>query len=231
MNRDLFEYDEQNHLGYYNGKLIPSVTQLLDILLPLDDSIPEDRLTNAAKRGTDIHALLENLNESIVARNISANDYACKSGSQEVYDYASILNAYHLRPLKYEEMVFLLDENGEPICYGHYDCIVGAYADIDPFENGQPYMLDYKTTSVFDKRKTSLQTHIYRVAFNQQGILQLNKHTFGLHLRDGVKLIPLKDQEDDYIISLCKELRVLFEERNNKQWHTNKVIYSLKAIE
>lgn len=217
MEKELFEYNEQEHLGYYNGKLIPSVTQLLDVILPLDDSIPEDRLTNAARRGTTIHDLLEKLNDNIVNKHIVQNDFACRCNCQEVYDYTSVLNAYHLRPLKYEETIFLLDENEEPICYGHFDCIIGGCADITPFEKDQAYLIDFKTTSVFDKRKTSLQTHIYRVAFNQQGIFQLNKHTFGFHLRDGVKIIPLKDQDDDYILELCKKLRVMFDERKSAQ--------------
>ena len=205
MNKDLFTYDESTHTGTYNGFVIPSVTQLLDLLYPLSEDIPSDRLEKAADRGTTIHAQIENLNELYVKKSVLPDRYV---SSQETLDYVAILNAYHLRPLRYEELVFLLDEKGEPICYGHFDLILGAFKNIEPFTSDMAYMFDIKTTSLFAKNKTSLQTHAYRVAFNQNHEhLKVSPQTYGLWLRDGVKVIPLKQQSDDFIISLFKQLR------------------------
>ena len=129
FDRDLFTYNEEKHLGYYNGELVPSITQLLDILYPYGENVPQERLKNKATKGTELHELLESINFEFdnsldfdtnlsVAIN-KAIHLKEKSGRQELIDYVSILSAYKLRPFDYEEMVFLLDENGDLICYGH----------------------------------------------------------------------------------------------------------------
>lgn len=213
FDRNNFKYDEESHKGFYRGVLVPSVTQLIECLYPLDDDIPEERLTNAAKRGTTIHNEIAEINE-IINRHILPFDKASQS-SEEVKDYVAFINAYHLTPLRFEEMVFLLDEDKELICYGTYDLILGAYQDIEPFKAQKCYLFDIKTTSVFNKPKTALQTQIYRVAFKQMfPNLEIEDETFGLHIRDGIKVIPLKAESDDYIIRECKMLRGIWNEQN-----------------
>ena len=213
FDESLFTYDAKKHLGYYKGVLIPSVTQLLELFMPISGDIPLERLEKAAKRGTDIHADIERINnllaESVRFGDQYAIDYAVNMGGA-TYDYMCLMKVFNLIPLKYEELVFLLDEMGEPICYGHFDLIVGCNKTIDPFTGGEAYMTDIKTTSVFDKVKTALQTHAYRVAFNQTHKQKLLQQTFGIWLRDGVKLIPLELLEDNYIIEFYKTLRRLW---------------------
>lgn len=213
MNRELFNYDEQSHKGTYKGFPIPSVTQLLDILFPLSSDIPTDRLEKASDRGTTIHAQIENINKLLMAKVEMPNNYQY---ANETLDYMAILNAYNLIPLRCEELVFLLDENDEPICFGHYDLVLGAQKNNEPFTDQMAYMFDIKTTSLFAKEKTALQTHAYRVAFNQNSqYLKLSPQTYGLWLRDGVKIIPLKQQSDEYIINLFKQLRGVWNETKN----------------
>ena len=209
-----FEYYEKKHLGTYQGHLVPSITQLLDVLFPLNSEIPQDRLEKAAKRGTDRHSEIERVNDMMNVKHIIPS--GCQDNTtQETKDYLGLINAFSLRPICYEELVFLLDENGELICYGHFDLVVGAYKDIEPFEKDKAYMCDIKTTSVFDKEKTSWQTHAYRVALKQKGImLNLANKTFGIHLREGVKLIPLKDRTDEQVLSQFKLLSNVWRERN-----------------
>lgn len=208
-----FKYDEDLHKGFYRGVQVPSVTQLIECLYPLDDDIPEERLKNAAKRGTKIHNEIEQINE-IIKRNILPFDKA-QSLSSQAQDYVAFIKAYHLIPLRFEEMVFLLDEDKELICFGTYDLILGALQDIAPFKAQKTYLFDIKTTSVFDKPKTALQTQIYRVAFKQMfPNLEIEDETFGLHIRDGIKAIPLKTESDDYIIRQCKMLRGIWNEQH-----------------
>lgn len=222
FNKELFRYDEETHTGYYNDKVVPSVTQLVDILYPYDSDIPQERLENAAKRGTTIHGIIEvantyfdnpldfetNLHEVM-------ND-ALRMGTKELIDYVQILSAYKLRPFDYENIVFLVDENGDLICYGHYDCVVMATKDItigetNLFIEGRLYLIDYKTTSLFDRRKVALQESIYATAYQQSSGNQISG-IYGLWLREGAKIIPLNQKKDDYVINLCKALRSEYEQ-------------------
>lgn len=223
MDISLFKYDETKHLGYYNGKLIPSTTQLLDIIYPLDSDIPQDRLDKASERGTEIHKLIEELNKYfddplpynvLLDENIDiAIEMKEDTGKQEIIDYVSILSAYKLKPYDYEQVVFLLDENEEPICYGHYDSTMLATETNELVEENNLYLVDFKTTSLFDKKKTNLQTSIYSVAY-EQNKGETIKGTFGIWLREGVKIIPLELKDKVYVIKLCKELRKIYDERN-----------------
>lgn len=216
FDKSLFRYDSANHLGYYKNKLIPSATQLCEILFPLDDTIPEDRLKNAAERGTKIHGFIEDVNNIIRDKGLYRTlkeEISMFETEKDIIDYFSLLNTYQLEPYDFEQLVFLLDENDEPICYGHYDLVVRAKEDIAPFTKGSLYMVDAKTTSVFAKGKTALQTAIYRVAYNQLGNGYCEKQTFGIWLRDGVKLIPLDPKEENELIALCKGLRSIFDDR------------------
>lgn len=228
FDRNLFTYDEENHLGYYNGVLVPSTTQLLDIVFPLDKDIPTERLVNASERGTEIHELIETLNSyfdnpfeykhNLEVVNEVAKNLSNKAGKKELKDYVAFLNAYKLKPFDYEELIFLLDENGDLICYGHYDCTFQATQDIsvddiDLFRENQLYMVDFKTTSLFAKKKTQLQLSIYALAYEQSS-KNFITNIYGLWLREGVKLIPLNRQDNTYVIKLCKELRKIYDSRN-----------------
>ena len=58
FNEDNFTYDEEKHLGYYKGELVPSVTQLVDLVYPMSENIPLDRIQNAADKGSELHEAL-----------------------------------------------------------------------------------------------------------------------------------------------------------------------------
>lgn len=218
FDKSLFKYDSENHLGYYKNKLIPSATQLVDVLYPLDDAIPEDRLKKAAEHGTSVHGLIEDINNIIrekgLYRTLKDDMFMFNNTNEtEVVDYFALLNTYQLVPYDFEQLVFLLDENDEPICYGHFDLVVKATADITPFTKDSLYLADVKTTSLFDKKKVALQTAIYRVAYNQLGNGYCEPQTFGIWLKDGVKLVPLDPKEETELIALCKGLRGIFDGR------------------
>ena len=215
FNRELFTYDEETHSGFYEGKPIPSVTQLVDIIYPLDSDIPSDRLELAAERGTKIHARVEEINyvfDSNYGGNFQitlkkAIDRALEMGMQETLDYVSILSAYKLRPFDYENLIFLLDENDEAICFGHYDLVCQHEQDIDfaNFRQGELALFDVKTTSLFNKKKVALQESIYALAYEQCSRNRIS-NILGLWLRDGVKVIPLERLDNKFVIALCKGL-------------------------
>lgn len=225
FNQELFIYDKETHTGTYNGELVPSVTQLLEVMFPLSDNIPQDRLNKAAERGTTIHEAIELLNSYFdnplsFKQNISeVIDTIAKKDVPELIDYVSFISAYKLRPFDYENLIFLLDEKGELICYGHYDCTYLATQDItvnetDLFRENYLYMFDYKTTSLFAKKKTQLQLSIYALAYEQMS-KNFISNIYGLWLREGIKLIPLYRQDNKYIIELCKKLKELWRKERN----------------
>ena len=198
---------------------MPSTTQLIDCLYPLDPKIKQEVLKKAADRGTTIHNAIENFNNFYLKEHkfplVNTN---C---DQELQDYYSLLIAYDLRPLYAEQLVFLLDENEELICYGHYDFILECVKNNELFNCLELYLFDLKTTCTFDKKKTKLQTQIYRVACNQLG-LDINGKTCGLWLRDGnANIYPFEQVEDTQVIKLCKGLRKIWESRKERGENDN----------
>ena len=229
FNKELFEYDSVNHIGYYQGEVIPSVTQLLELLFPIDKDIPADRLQKAAERGTEIHDKIAQLNE--VFRDCTDNEYeqllneaikyAIRSGMQELIDYVSLLKAYRLIPYESEEMVFLLDENQDLICYGTLDLIAKSkdtvtFGDDTLFEEGDYNLFDFKTTSLFASEKTSWQTMVYALAYQQAHKLPISR-TFGIWLRDGIKIMPLHSLDPQQTIETFKRLRAAYDIRRTNQ--------------
>lgn len=218
FNKELFKYDEETHTGYYNGEIVPSVTQLVDILYPYGEDIPQERLEQAAERGTMIHSIIEHINgmfdnpldlSTCLQESIS---YAyLNKQPQEVMDYIYLLGVCGLRPFDYENLIFLLDEKGELICYGHYDLVCQATKDIPCyFQESLLYLFDVKTTSLFDRKKVAFQESIYALAYEQTTGNNILTGICGIWLKDGAKIIPLDRQGDDYIIKLCKKLKEIF---------------------
>lgn len=219
FDKSLFTYYPDTHLGFYDGKLVPSTTQLIECLYPLDPNIKQEVLKKAGERGTAIHNTVEDFNDFYIKeqklKSVDDGDI------QELKDYYSLLMTYDLRPLYAEQIVFLLDDKGELICYGHYDFVLECIKSNELFNCLDTYLFDLKTTSTFDKKKTKLQTQIYRVACNQLG-LDLNGKTFGIWLRDGnANIYPFEEVEDSQVIKLCAGLRKIWESKQDNGKDTN----------
>ena len=221
FNRDLFEYDPQTHIGKYNGKVVPSVTQLLDILYPYSEDIPQERLEKKAQYGTKVHNAIEKINTYFdnpfgfdhnidVVREVGIGMSKALE-LNELVDYVSILSAYKLQPFDYEELIFLCDEKGELICFGHYDATFLSQEDIGCFKEGLLYLCDFKTTSLLDKQKVKLQENIYAIAYEQCTKNHIT-NVFCLWFADTTKLVPLDKYNEDYVISMAKLLKEQWEE-------------------
>lgn len=217
FNKELFSYVPEEHEGYYKGKLVPSVTQLIDVLYPYGEDVPKERLDNAAQRGTKIHGRIEMINDcydnsnSFMTNIDKLVSIAALTETTEVFDYVSMLSVYGLKPNEWEDLIFLCDEKGDLICYGHYDCVFTATKDIACFNENKLYMADFKTTSLFDKNKVALQLSVYAAAYEQCNNKQI-EDIFGVWLREGLKIIPLELRDSQTTIELCKQLKLLWEE-------------------
>jgi hypothetical protein len=213
-----FEYIEEKHMGFYEGVYVPSCTEILGVIYPISKDISESVLENASQRGTELHDYIDTINKHFIEYNDydfsleASKKYALAVGIKELIGYVSLLKAWKLQPLISEQRVFLLDENGELITYGHFDLIVRAREDNALFEKDKAYLFDIKRTSTFNKPRTHLQTHIYRVASKNTIPYQLSDQTFGLWLKDDeAKIVPLNTDTEENIIATTKQAKELYE--------------------
>ena len=213
-----FEYIDQKHMGFYEGVYVPSCTELLGLIYPISKDISESVLENASQRGTELHDYIDTINKYFIEHNDydlsleASKKYALAVGIKELIGYVSLLKAWKLQPIMSEQRVFLLDENGDLITYGHFDLILRAREDNALFEKDKAYLCDIKRTSTFNKPKTHLQTHIYRVASKYTIRYQLSDQTFGLWLKDDeAKIVPLNTDTEENIIATTKQAKELYE--------------------
>lgn len=209
----LFNYDAETHTGTYNGKFVPSVSKLVNVAFPLSTNIPTEHLEKASVRGTNIHEMVEELNKCENYEEMKKLAYGTEN--QDLINYTRLLQTFKLRALKCEERVFLLDEDGELITYGHYDMILESLEDTPMLEKDECVMFDLKTVSEFEDEKVKLQTEIYRTAYQQMSLKDdrkavLSRKTGGIHLRDGkakIHLFAENCRNTQQIIAIAKKLR------------------------
>lgn len=213
-----FEYIEEKHKGFYEGVYIPSCTELVGLIYPISKDISESVLESASKRGTELHDHIDKINKYFIENTDYENSlsmavqYALSVGIAELVGYVSLLMAWKLEPIMSEQRVFLLDENGDLITYGHFDLILRAREDNVLFAKDHAYLCDIKRTATFNKAKTHLQTHIYRVASKNTISYNLSAQTFGLWLKDDeARIVPLNTAYDNDVIALTKEAKELYE--------------------
>lgn len=190
-----FRYDPNEHKAYFNGKLIPSITQLVDIEMPLSTNIDKETLKKASERGTKIHDDIERY----------CGGYIDEPITQEGKNYKNLVEKFDLEIVDNEITMLFRNEKNEIIAYGHADGIWKAKSYIyfntkgelkverEPNFNGGEkiivskgdYVLyDNKTTCEFYTIKTELQCNLYSISdtLKEKGIEI--KHLFGVWLRD-----------------------------------------------
>ena len=170
------EYDDEEHIYIYNGLILPSITQILQLRFGNKyDGVDSKVLSKAAQNGTKIHKAIENY---------------CKTGIiedyKEVRNFIFLQKHYEFKVLDNEVPVVLF-ENDIPIASGRLDLVL----DI----NDGLYLADIKRTSVLDKEYLGYQLNLYRIAY-QQCYGKKIKGLRGIHLReDKRKFIPIPIKE------------------------------------
>lgn len=171
------EYDDESHTYIYEGMILPSITQILQVRFGRKyDEVDNWVLTKAAEKGTLIHKAIENL---------------CKTG--EVEDYKEVRNFMFLQK-HYDfkvidnEIPVVLFENDIPIAAGRLDLVLEI--------NGGLYLGDIKRTATLDREYLGFQLNLYRIAY-QQCYGKTIKGLRGLHLRDDKrKFVPIPIKEN-----------------------------------
>lgn len=159
-----FTYDAEKHLGFVDGKLIPSITQLLDLDFPMGN-ISESVLKQASERGSFIHHDIELYNQGAIER--------CNTASG--VNYQRLVKSFSMGVFDTEKQVLIKDESGEIIAYGTLDIVLAVNEDNLFAKKGELVLADVKTVSQFNNAKVELQTNMYAFGYEQMGIAKIDK--------------------------------------------------------
>ena len=147
----MIEYIDEIHTYLYEGIIIPSVSQILHEKIFPDKykGVPEQILSNKAKYGSEVHSIIEKLENGI--------EYDTSS----IYIKQSI---EQYRALKEQNSINVLEQE-KIVCYkglyaGRFDMI----ADI----NGKLCLCDIKTTAELDLEYLSWQLSMYELAYGKK---------------------------------------------------------------
>ena len=143
------EFDPSEHIYKYDGHELPSITRLLKNILPDKyKGVDENTLNIASIRGTYIHMLIEEYEKCQID----------DSSSKELRNYKFLKKNYKFEVVSSETPVVLFD-NGTPIAGGMIDLVIK--------KDDKLGIADIKTTSVLDKEYVTVQTNLYRIAYQQ----------------------------------------------------------------
>lgn len=199
----MFTYDKETHKGYVDGKLIPSITQLLAIVYPMEE-IPFDRLEKAAERGTQVHEDIDLFNKGLKEH--------CET--REGKNYEILANVYGLKIYDSEQQILLTDDDGEIIAYGTLDAIFEITKDTGFANKGELVLGDFKTVAQFVNDKVEWQVNFYAIGYEELNICKIHK-VCGIWLRDDTKQIrPLKKMDRQVVKAKLYELVELWKAKN-----------------
>ena len=181
-------FDEINHTYHLGKKELSGITGTL-IKFAFPDTykdIPDSVLAKAAERGGMIHNSFE-LFCTIFGSDISAYP----NPTQEIRDFSDMLHAYELHHVDSE---YLVTDNKY-----FASSIDGVFAD----NEGNIYLVDYKTTSTLHYNNVSLQLSIYAKWFEQMNPNLKVKEIVCMWFKDGKsKFQPLPRVSDGQIDEL-----------------------------
>lgn len=199
----MFTYDKETHKGYVDGKLIPSITQLLAIMYPMEE-IPFERLEKAAERGTQVHEDIDLFNKGLKEH--------CET--REGKNYEILANVYGLKIYDSEQQILLTDDDGEIIAYGTLDAIFEITKDTGFANKGELVLGDFKTVAQFVNEKVEWQVNFYAIGYEELNICKIHK-VCGIWLRDDIKQIrPLKKMDRQVVKAKLYELVELWKAKN-----------------
>lgn len=140
------EFIESIHEYIYQGVIIPSVSELINFIMPNKyKGIPERILKEKAEWGTRIHQAIENYENGL--------ETALTELEQVTFEqYLKVKEKYNLNVLEQEKM----------ICFeGRYAGRLDMVADVNYYR----CLIDIKTTAKLDKEALSWQLGMYKIAY------------------------------------------------------------------
>ena len=174
----ILEYIDETHTYIYNGEILPSITQVMNMKFKNKYSgISKEVLQRAAERGSKIHKTIEDYE-----RHNQENPE-----SVELRNYKFLKKAYKFECIDNEVPVVIF-KDGKAVACGRLDLVLE--------EEGKIGLGDIKTTSTLDREYLRYQLNLYRIGYQQcygTDIAFLR----GIHLRnDTRKYIPIPIDEN-----------------------------------
>lgn len=190
-------YDSENHKYYVDNVEKPSVTEIAEpISFKRLTALDINLLEKARQRGTRCHELFE---EYLITGDCELED--CDN------EYVPYLNQFMLWVKTYKPKVIFTEKKlfGDEFC-GTCDLI----CEID----GKTILVDYKVTSVADKKSLSVQLYgYYELCYKYD--IKIDD-TYYLHIKkDGYVFKPIK-RDMDWFYILLKHNKKMKEKYNGK---------------
>ncbi len=193
----MIEFLESEHIYLKDGIIVPSVTQILQMIFPDKyKGINESILNRKAKFGTQGHAIIENLDVSDVekAKSELLELYEKKVISQELFiclrEYVRLVIKHKIEPLEHEKIV-----SYKNLFCGKLDMIANI--------NGKRCLCDIKFTSECDEEYLSWQLGMYKMALGEEFE---EYYCIWLPKRDLAKLVKIVPKTEKEILAKLKEL-------------------------
>lgn len=188
------EYFDETHTYLYDGLMLPSVSQILGAKFRNEYvSVPPAVLNNAAQRGTAVHKVIENYNNS-----------GYDDGSEAVKNFKFLQKQYGFEVLD-SELPVVLFKDDMPIACGRLDMTM--------LMDGQTGIADIKTVSALNKEKIAYQLNLYRIGLMQSYGVDAQFLKI-IHLRDGIRKVIDSPINEDLTWELIDKF---LEEKENEK--------------
>ncbi len=194
------EFIPDLHIYLIDGMMIPSVTSIIQKILPNKyEGINKKVLERKARYGTLGHKVIEEIGKNMMNCDEAMafiNDlYSDEKINQDLYislrDYVRLSRKYNIEPLANEKVV-------------HYKYEYVGTLDMIAYVNGKKALLDMKFTASLDREHLSWQLGMYKLAsgedFDEYYCIWLPKGKAG-------KLIPIEIKSEQEILNKLEELK------------------------
>lgn len=190
----MIEFIKDHHLYLVDGILVPSVTQILQLIFPDKyKNVDKTILNKKASFGTEGHSIIEKLDVSNI--NIAKNQIlGIKNKDLEVCirEYLRLVEKHKIEPLEHEKMV-------------SYKYLFCGTLDLIANIEGTRSLCDIKFTAELDKEYLSWQLGMYALALNETFekyyCIWLPKKELG-------QLVEIKPKTKEEILKKLEELKI-----------------------
>ena len=186
------EFDEETHTYLINGKIVPSVTQLIHKKFPsLYASVPKAILQASAEFGDHVHKAIECESQNLEVPSLTIQEEICFK------QYLKLKEEHNINPLENEKLVHFND-----VYCGTLDMI----ADV----NYTRSLIDVKTTTNLNREYLEWQLGLYLYALKSMGYEQKFGGFYALHIPKGKlgQLVPITPKNDKEIEQFLKEINL-----------------------
>ena len=145
----VLEYIDETHTYIYNGEILPSITQVMQMKFKNKYyGISKEVLQRASERGSRIHKSIEDYEKSGI------EDAECT----ELRNYKFLKKTFKFDCID-SEVPIVIFKDGKAVACGRLDLVLK--------ENNEIGLGDIKTTSTLDKEYLKYQLNLYRIGYEQ----------------------------------------------------------------